>query len=235
MQSERQSVLDIQERRILLKNTVVYQAYCQVQSDIPSRDLIYLFLHQVLVLRHCFLEADRCFQIGTNYKAFDWLSILGFLLAYSHSEVCYIKMFLKLTPSECLITSHQIWNENIATSKSFGQYSLTNSGGSHGSPVRKLAEFFHPPILTIETWDSKTQFGWTVVTASWSWYHSDVYKKDSSKKGRNLKCPISFLSWRMTILTTLLSSTTKCHMERCVSSLELLPFIALSQISWVSI
>lgn len=48
------------------------------------------------------------------------------------------------------------------------------------------------------------------------------YKEDLSKRVRKLRCSIPLLSWRMAILTTLLSSTIKYHMGRCVSSLELL-------------
>lgn len=81
---------------------------------------------------------------------------------------------------------------------------------------------FSPTSLTIETCKNEAQSSWEVATAAWVGVTRLFYKEDLSKRVRNLKCSIPFLSWIMASLTTSLSSTIKYHMGRCVSSLELL-------------
>lgn len=84
-----------------------------------------------------------------------------------------------------------------------------------------LRSFIHPPqpLKYVTTKHSPAGQLPQVPGVGVTWL---LYKIDPSKRGRNCTYSILFLSRRMAMRTTLLYSTIKCHMGRCVSSLELL-------------
>ena len=78
------------------------------------------------------------------------------------------------------------------------------------------------PSPTIETCKKEAQASWAGAQLPGVGVTRLHYKEDPFKRVTSLKSSIPFLSWRMAVLITSLSSTIKCHMGRCVSSLALL-------------